>query len=134
MSETSRQIEAVSFKPVPGGFIYRAPNPWIFGRADHYVVNEAQKAEILGLTVPRRPLLRLAVIVAGCVLWGAGMGLAAWAFSGHEDPTLSDVGIMVVMTFAALFLALHLSLRHRLRQMQPILAAATRTDATITSA
>jgi hypothetical protein len=133
MSESRRQIDAMLFKPVPGGFIYRAPNPWIFGRADHYVVNEQQKAEVLGMLVAPRPLLRLAVIVAGTLLWGAAMGTVGWAFSGHEDPTFGDAVIMIVMTFAALFLALHLALRRRLRQVQPILAAATRTTAAITS-
>jgi hypothetical protein len=133
MSESRRQIDAMLFKPVPGGFIYRAPNPWIFGRADHYVVNEQQRAEVLGMLVAPRPLLRLAVIVAGALLWGAAMGTVGWAFSGHEDPTFGDAVVMIVMTFAALFLALHLALRRRLRQVQPILAAATRTTAAITS-
>src|SRR5580693_7314394 len=99
MSESRRQIDAMLFKPVPGGFIYRAPNPWIFGRADHYVVNEQQKAEVLGMLVAPRPLLRLAAIVAGALLWGAAMGTVGWAFSGHEDPTFGDAVIMIVMTF-----------------------------------
>jgi len=41
---------------------------------------------------------------------------------------------MIVATFAALFLALHLTLRRKLRRMQPILAAATPTTSIITSA
>src|SRR5262249_22217747 len=133
MSETRRQIDAMLFKPVPGGFIYRAPNPWIFGRADHYVVNEQQKAELLGMLVARRPLLRIAVIIAGVLLWGVAIGTVGWAFAGHEDPTAGDVVIMVIATLAALFLALHLALRHKLRRVEPILAAATRTTATIMS-
>jgi hypothetical protein len=120
------------FKPVPDGFIYRAPNPWIFGRADHYVVNERQKAELLGMLVAPRPRLRMAVIVAGCLLWGAVLGTVGWAFSGHEDATLVDVSIMMVATFAAMFLALYFAQRRKLRLMQPILAAATRTTAIIT--
>ena len=133
MSESRRQIDAMLFKPVPGGFIYRAPNPWIFGRADHYIVNEQQKNELLGMLVSPRPLLRLSLIVAGLLLWAVAMGLVGWAFSGHEDPTVGDVVIMIVMTFAALFLALHLALRRKLRRMQPILAVAMHTTAAITS-
>ncbi len=131
MSESRRQIDAMLFKPVPGGFIYRAPNPWIFGRADHYIVNEQQKGDLLGMLVAPRPLLRLTVIFVGLLLWALAMATVGWAFSGHEDPTAGDVVIMIVMTFAALFLALHLALRHKLRRMQPILAAATRTTAAI---
>jgi hypothetical protein len=133
MSESRRQIDAMLFKPVPGGFIYRAPNPWIFGRADHYIVNEQQKAELLGMLVAPRPLLRLTVIVAAVMAWGVAMGTFGWIFSGHEDPTAGDAVIMILMTFAALFLALHLALRRKLRRMQPILAAATPTTAAITS-
>jgi hypothetical protein len=129
MSESRRQIEAMLFKPVPGGFVYRAPNPWIFGRADHYVVNEQQKAELLRILVARHPLVRVAVIVAGFLLWGVAMGTVGWTFSGHEDPTVIDAVIMIVATFAALFLALHLALRRKLRRMQAILVAAPRTTA-----
>ena len=133
MSESRRQIGALLFKPTSVGFIYRAPNPWIFGRTEHYVVNETQKGELLGILVAPRPVLRLAVIVAGILLWAVAMGTIAWAFSPHEDPTVGDVVIMIVLTFAALFLALHLALRHKLRRLQPILAGATRTTAVITS-
>src|SRR5579862_5791535 len=100
MSETRNQVEAILFKPVPGGFVYRAPNPWIFGRADHFLVNEQQKAELLGILVAPRPMLRVAAIVAGALLWAVAMGTVFWAFSGHEDPTGGDLGIMIVMTFA----------------------------------
>ena len=133
MSETRRQIEAMLFKPVAGAFIYRAPNPWIFGRADHYIVDAQQKAELLDMLAARRPMLSLAVFVAGILLWGAAIGTLRWALSGHDNPTVVDFAMMVVMTFAALFLAFHLSSRRKLRRMRPILAAATRTSAAITS-
>jgi hypothetical protein len=133
MSESRRQIDAMLFKPVPGGFIYRAPNPWIFGHANHYIVSEQQKSELLEMLVAPRPLLRGGVVIVGVLLWGAAMGTIGWAFSGHEDPTVGDAVIMILVTFAALFLALHLTLRNKLRRMQPILAAATPTTAVITS-
>jgi len=133
MSESRRQIDAMLFKPAPGGFIYRAPNPWIFGRADHYIVSEQQKAELLEMLVARRPVLRGVVVIVGILLWGTAMGAVGWAFSGHEDASVGDAVIMILATFAALFLALHLTLRSKLRRVQPILAAATPTTAAITS-
>ena len=33
------------FEPVPGGFIFRAPTPWIFGSTRRYFVEEDQYAE-----------------------------------------------------------------------------------------
>jgi len=105
MSDNRRQIEAMLFKPVPGGFIYRAPNPWILGYANHYLVNEAQKAELLRIVVAPRPILRLATIVALVLWWVVAMATVAWAFSGHDDPTAVDAVIMSIATFAAMFLA-----------------------------
>jgi hypothetical protein len=133
MSESRRQIDAMLFKPVSGGFIYRAPNPWIFGRATHYIVDEQQKAALLEILVARRPLLTLAIIVAGLLAWGVAMGSVGWFFSSHENPTIGDTAIMILATVGALFLAVHLALRRKLRRMQPILAAATPTTAVITS-
>ncbi len=133
MSENCRQIEAALFKPTPSGFIYKAPNPWIFGRADHYVVSAAQKTELLGILVAPRPLLRLAMIIAGVLLWAVAGGIIGWAFSPHEEPTIGDVVIMIMLTIAGLFLALHLAIRHTLRRVQPILAGTTRTTAVITA-
>ena len=123
MSEVRCQINAMLFKPVPAGFIFRAPNPWIFGRADHYLVNAQQKAALLGILVAPRPWLRVAALLVGVLLWGVAMATVGWAFSGHEDPTVGDAIIMIVMTLAALFLA-GTGQRHLLRprtgqQFQP---------------
>src|SRR6201999_1655467 len=85
------------------------------------------------MLVAPHPLRRLAVIVAGVLAWGAAMGTVGWAFSGHEDPTVGDMVIMIVTTVAVMFLAMHLALRRKLRRVQPILAAATPTTAAITS-
>jgi len=38
-------IEA-AFKRTDGGWIYKAPSPWLVGPAPHYIVNDAQKAAI----------------------------------------------------------------------------------------
>lgn len=37
----ARTLEAQGFTRVTGGYAYRAPSPWIFGRADQYLVTEA---------------------------------------------------------------------------------------------
>src|SRR5947208_1014942 len=34
------------FKPVPGGFVYAAPNPWGVGRTKHYFVTATQRDEV----------------------------------------------------------------------------------------
>ena len=37
----------VIFKPVPGGYVYRVPNAWVFGSGVHLLVDDGQKAAII---------------------------------------------------------------------------------------
>src|SRR5882757_8105558 len=127
------EIEAVLFKRVAGGYIFQQPNPWLFGRSNRYIVGEAQKAAILAIIMPRRPVLRIALITVGILLWIAAVATAVWAFgSGHDSPTGGDFvaifGLIVVPIVGALIVAL----QRNLRRMRPILAGAPRTDEKIT--
>jgi MFS family permease len=62
-------MEQVAFKPTAEGFIYRAPNPWLFGPGRYYLVNQAQKSELA--RDHRRMLLVLFwMIVAGGAIAG----------------------------------------------------------------
>ncbi len=127
------EIEAVLFKRVAGGYIFQQPNPWLFGRSSRYIVDEAQKAAILAIIMPRRPVLRIAVITAAILLWTAAVATAVWAFgSGHDSPTAGDFvaifGLIVVPIVGALIFAL----QRNLRRMRPILAGAPPTDEKIT--
>jgi hypothetical protein len=56
-------IEGLFFKPTSGGFVFRAPKPSLFGRAQSYLVNEAQKAEIIAFMEPDWPDWRRAVFL-----------------------------------------------------------------------
>lgn len=45
------------FKPVPGGYVFRAPSRWVFWGRRFYFVNEMQKAELVSIIAapgPRR--------------------------------------------------------------------------------
>jgi hypothetical protein len=81
-------MENALFKPVPGGYLYRAPNPWLFGAARYYVVSDAQKLELAAHH--RRALLIsflgiMAAIIVATPFLGAyfsqnflmGMGISA---------------------------------------------------------
>jgi hypothetical protein len=39
-------MEEMAFKRMPGGYLYRAPNPWLVGSGRYYLLNEQQKSEI----------------------------------------------------------------------------------------
>jgi hypothetical protein len=105
MSKSTQIFAAAMFKPVANGYVFCAPNPKLFGRARHLLVDEAQKAAITErLAGAGRWRLLLAF-----VLWLAGYAgaVAGLAFlTGHEDPTPGDVIIMLVLAVASLIICL----------------------------
>jgi hypothetical protein len=135
MSNVRDSIIATIFKPVPGGYVYRAPSQWVFGptrTCDHYLVNEAQKAKIAAIVTPRRPILWQAVLWIGFSLMVAVAGVIAWAVTGHDNPTLTDVSIMVALSLVQAFLALQIYRWMLRRRLRPVLAGLPRTDERIT--
>jgi hypothetical protein len=132
MSSTG-EIEAVLFKRIAGGYIFQQPNPWLFGRSSRYIVDEAQKAALLAIIVPRRPVLRIAVVTALILLWVVVVATLVWAFgSGRDNPTAGDFAAIFGLTLVPLMAALIVALQRNLRRMRPILAGAPRTEQKIT--
>src|SRR6266404_5329199 len=60
-------LESKGFKPVPGGFVFRVPNPWVFGRAKHYLVTVAQLEEVEAIPGPILSDIPLAVLASAIV-------------------------------------------------------------------
>ena len=129
---TATEIEAALFKPAEDGYVFQPANPWIFGRKDRYLVDDAQKRELLAIVVPRRPVLRVIVITAAILLWAVVISLLVWVFAGRSDPSALDFAIIAVLIIVPLYGALVVSLYRNKRRMAPILAAARRTDERIT--
>ena len=69
-------MEEMSFKRVPEGWVYRAPNPWLLGRSRYYLVSEKQKSEIAGHH--RRMWLFLLLGIAVVAAVGAPLTLAGF--------------------------------------------------------
>jgi hypothetical protein len=107
-------MQELSFKPVTGGYLYRAPSPWLFGPAPHYIVTEEQKA---ALAIQHRAMLRQAfwLIVV--------MGALAAPLAGLFLPTQ---GIPFIAASMLIGLAIGLFLNALLvRNIKPILAGLT---------
>ena len=99
-------FEATSFKRVDNGFVFRAPNPWMFGRARNYLVNETQKNEIVARVKRSR---RRSLLIA-LLLW-VGF-FAAFVFAeafttGHEDPTIVDAVVLILAAIISLIVCFH---------------------------
>lgn len=141
MTQSSDMRNSVLFfKQVPEGYVFRAPNPWLFGRADHYLVSEAQRDEIGAILFPRRPARALALYLA---IWiGIALtllaGLAGIVYFASDHLSVAGnivmVGAAVAGTLLLLFGLVQFSARRNLRRLAPILAGAQRTDHQITNA
>jgi hypothetical protein len=143
MSKSARDtIEAVCFKPAAGGgFVFQAPKPWLFGDAHHYLVNEAQKAEILTIIAPTVPAWRRRAIFGACILtpllWAVAVAAFMWAVSDHETLTGRDKVEMVILILVPLLLAGFLALARteqaKLAKLAPLIARLPPTAEQITA-
>jgi len=129
---SAREIESVLFKQVAGGYVFQAPNPWVFGPTSRYLVNDAQKAALLAIITPRRPVLRIALITAVIVIWAGAAGAIVWALSRHDPPTVADVLAIFALVLLPIYLAWVFALRRNASRMRPVLAEAPRTQDRIT--
>jgi hypothetical protein len=123
----------VYFKPVSGGYVYRAPNNWLFGSGEHFLVTEGQKAAVLAIvTSTIRPVLwmtGLAWITLSVLL---GMALSFWAYrAGYHASGMSGVSAMLSMLLS-IYPAFLLSRQLLLHRLRPILATLPPTSERIT--
>jgi hypothetical protein len=122
--------EAIMFKKVPDGYVFRAPNPWVLGRAKFYLVDEAQKTKLLAIITARSQAV-FWVMFAGLI----GISTPALAYlSGHANPTPRDFVVMLALVPIWLYAAALVSVRPTARRLQPLLAGLPRTDQRITAA
>jgi hypothetical protein len=121
--------DAAMFKEVSGGYVFRAQNPWVFGRAKHYLVNDSQKAQLTAAAV-RSPFLFWIALVG---LIGAFTAMLSW-ISGHDDPTVGDAVILLALIPLAIYGALVLSIYSSSRRLGPLLVDLPLTDQRITVA
>lgn len=128
------------FKPVPEGYLFRAPNPWIFGAGDHYLVSKAQRDEIAAILLPQRSGRALAKLVAVSLASTLTISAGIFAIIYFASDHLSAIGNiwLAIATAAATILLsfgfIHIVARRNLRRLAPILADARRTDQRITNA
>jgi NADH:ubiquinone oxidoreductase subunit K len=127
------EIEAALFKELGGGYVFQAPNRWVFGPRSRYLVTAAQKAELLAIITPRRPILKIVLITTGILLWAVAASTIVWAVSSHDDPRAGDAFAMFVLIVVPMFLALVVARQRNLRRMRRVLAAAPRTEERITN-
>ncbi len=125
-------LEEVYFRPVEGGYLYDAPNPWLVGRGARYIVNEAQRAALLDIVKPQRNGLRILVLSAITIPY---MFAVAWLWAatshGHVG-NLAMVGEMVTMLVPFYLLGIAYRFRY-LARIAPVVSTAIETDQTFST-
>src|SRR4051812_9907284 len=94
VARSSDLVQATMFKALGDGFVFQVPRAWPFGSVRHYLVTEAQKAAIVErlMGYGTRSLL-LALLIWVSLLGGIAVSIAL--LTGHDDPTLADVAVLV---------------------------------------
>ena len=129
------EVAELSFRQVANGWVYRAPNPWIFGDKLHYLVRDDQKARIVAvLTTPRLGLLSL-VSILGQLVSAVIVLVVRLKFSVSLGWTNNawDAFTFVAIAFPS-FVMIPTYISWQLRRLKPILAGAPRTDERISDA
>jgi len=109
------------FKKTPEDYLFRAPNPWLFGAGKHYLANDAQRAEILELGRVRHPVVYALVFALVIIACPAGSTLLVYLLSGHAEPAGADIAAIAILTSLSLLTSLLIVARLRLRRLRPIL-------------
>ena len=124
----------VVIKPVSGGYVYGAPNAWLFGSREHFLVTEGQKAAILAIIASStRSLLWITGISWIALSALLGTALSLWAYrSGYHAAGLNGVSAMIAMILS-IYPAFVISRQLLLRRLRPVLATLPPTNERITS-
>ena len=117
-------IEEAAFKRVDGGYVFRSPNRWFFGRSHNYLVNEAQKIAIAGFVRETlrefRPVVVAAMLIMPLLVAGGAFLLVA---RGRATPVA-----VVVLTLAVFGPYVGLMHFYCMRKLRPLIADLPRTS------
>jgi hypothetical protein len=117
MSNDRPLIAAAHSEAAAGLSRLRTPN--LFGPARHYLVNEIQKAEIIAMMITRRPVLKRAVFVMVLAMWVVALASLVLLYgAGRDNPTPTDLVVMIVLMLAPMIAALYLAFGRALRPLR----------------
>jgi hypothetical protein len=125
--------ETLWFKQVPEGYVFGAPNPWIFGRRQFFLVDEAQKAQLLAVLTARSQSAALTMVILPFLAMFAACVAAIVFVAGDGDHSLAVFSETLIAVAVSLYLALLIAAGPT-RRVQPLLAGLSPTDQRITIA
>jgi hypothetical protein len=133
MTTPTGTLKSALFRATSDGWVFRSPNPWVFGDTPHYLVNDAQKARIEAIVTPK-PVVVGVLVAGGIIAWTVLVVTFLWAITGHQEPTPADIVLMVILILVPALCILPivgLIQRHRLA---PVLEGVPLTNERISNA
>ena len=123
--------EESAFKPTAGGYVFQQPSPtWPFGRPVAYLVDEAQKAALIGCLRRQRLQILLVMMVFMLIVAGSSVLIAATGAATRLSGAEFAAGFIVI--FLGWIAIALLPYFHAVRAMRLLLADAPRTEERIT--
>jgi hypothetical protein len=114
-------MQEIAFKPVADGYVFKVPNPMLFGKSRHVLLTEAQKNEIMAMRPsPRQGTYAIVVGLGVAIIVGLAIAFSA------KSP------IMWVGIAALLLMITAVSNTRYGRMVAPVVAKAEPTDQRIT--
>jgi hypothetical protein len=126
-------LKSAMFRATPGGWVFRSPNPWVFGDTPHYLVNDAQKAQIEAIVTPK-PVVVGVLVAGGIIVWTVLVVTFLWAITGHQEPTPTDIVLMVVLILVPALCILPIAGLIQRRRLAPVLEGVPLTNERISYA
>jgi hypothetical protein len=118
-------MEEMSFKRVPEGWVYRAPNPWLFGRGRYYLLNEKQKSEVAG----HHRRMWLFLLLAILVMSAAGVPMTLGGFDDqHAVATLATAALLGLLAGFIANACLYRTIRPLIAGLPPTTQRITQSD------
>lgn len=126
--------EAIFFKQVPEGYVFRAPKPWLFGRSRFFLVDEAQKQELLAILTARSPIAIALIFMAVTLLSIGLLTVAAVLLVAEHGSAMASFLASAALTPVLMYGAFLLAAGPAARRVQPLLARLAPTDQRISRA
>jgi hypothetical protein len=129
MNESDQQrVLAAFYKPVAGGYVFRAPSGWRLWRRQHFVVDTALRDRLIALANEPGWVVVLWIAIPWLVVSFAGVGALAWHFGDTPGHSLEMVVGGLVAAIAGLFAGLAALSEHEWRRALPLLRGARPTN------
>ena len=119
------------FKKVVGGFLFQAPNPWLFAPGEHYLVSEAQRDEILELGRGYHSIVRVVVLVSLFIGCPVGAVYLVSLFIPNADTNILTLVAGIILGFGFLIASALIFFHWQYHRLRPILSSLQRSDQTI---